>query len=58
MTDMPKELKKRYEEDANKHCDFLINEIFRPAFVMAFQHGAKHMYDEIKKATPQQSKKG
>ena len=48
MADMPKEMNDRYEEDALKHCDFLVNEIFRPAFVMAFKHGAKHMFDELK----------
>jgi len=38
---------KRYEEMAEEHVEFLYERIFKPAFKMAFLHGAKHMYEEI-----------
>lgn len=37
----------RYEVMAEKHADFLCNKVFKPAFVIAFIHGAKHMRAEL-----------
>ena len=31
-----------YEKLATEHADFLCNEVFKPAFIMGFVHGAKH----------------
>ena len=42
-----KEQTKRYKEMAKQHAEFLCEGIFKPAFQMAFLHGAKHMYEEI-----------
>ena len=47
MSDLEGEQKKRFEADAEKHADFLYFKIFKPAFVMGFLHGAKHMKDEM-----------
>ena len=38
---------KRYKEMAEQHVEFLCEGIFKPAFKMAFLHGAKHMYEEM-----------
>ena len=48
MSDLPKEIDDRYKEDAELHANFLCEQIFKPAFIMAFRHGAKHMYDEMR----------
>lgn len=37
----------RYKKMAADHCDFLCEKVFKPAFIMAFLHGAKHMKEEI-----------
>lgn len=37
----------RYKDMANVHADFLCEQVFKPAFRMAFLHGAKHMKDEM-----------
>lgn len=42
MSEMPKELKAHYQDEAEKHVDFLVEKVFRPAFIMAFIHGVKH----------------
>ena len=47
MSDLDKELFDKYKKDAEEHADFLCEKIFKPAFIMAFVHGAKHMKDEI-----------
>ncbi len=38
---------KHYRDLATKHADFLCNKVFKPAFEMAFMHGAKHMKDDM-----------
>ena len=47
MSDLDKELFDKYKKDAEEHVNFLCEKIFKPAFIMAFVHGAKHMKDEI-----------
>jgi len=47
MSDLPDELYARYKKEANEHADFLCEKVFKPAFVMAYLHGAKHMRDEL-----------
>ena len=47
MANLDKETKSRYLDMAEEHADFLCEEVFKPAFKMAFLHGAKHMYEEI-----------
>ncbi len=37
----------RYEIMAEEHAEFLCNKVFKPAFVIAFVHGAKHMRAEL-----------
>ena len=37
---------KEFEKMAKDHADFLCEKVFKPAFIMAFIHGAKHM-DEL-----------
>ena len=39
---MTSEQREHYEFEANKHADFLCEKVFKPAFIMAFIHGAKH----------------
>lgn len=41
-----KRMNDRYVKLAKRHADFLCEEIFKPAFIMAFVHGAKHMAQE------------
>lgn len=43
---MPEELTEKYKDDAKQHAEFLCENVFTPAFEMAFVHGAKHMYEE------------
>ena len=43
---MDKELKKKYEKLARQHAEFLCEEVFTPAFVMGFIHGAKHAFQD------------
>lgn len=38
---------KRYDKMAADHADFLCYKIFKPAFMMAFIHGAKHMKEDL-----------
>lgn len=47
MSEMPKELKEHYLDEANKHADFLAEKVFKPAFIMAFIHGSKHGREDI-----------
>lgn len=49
MSEMSKELKDRYLDEANKHAHFLTEKVFKPAFIMAFIHGAKHGRDDLLK---------
>ncbi len=37
----------KYRLMASAHADFLCDEVFRPAFVIAFIHGAKHMKEDM-----------
>jgi len=48
MADLEKEKFEEYKKMAEEHANFLCEKIFKPAFIMAFVHGAKHMYDELK----------
>jgi len=45
---MTKEQKEKYKEDAENHADFLYEKVFKPAFIMAFIHGAKHGREDAK----------
>ncbi len=47
MADLEKEKYDEYKEMAREHADFLCEKVFKPAFEMAFLHGAKHMHDDI-----------
>jgi hypothetical protein len=47
MAELDPEDYARYKKDAEAHADFLCDKVFKPAFVMAFVHGAKHMFDEM-----------
>lgn len=47
MADLKKEKYDEYKKMAEEHADFLCEKVFKPAFRMAFVHGAKHMYDEM-----------
>lgn len=42
MSELPAELKEDYLKQAKEHADFLVEKVFKPAFIMAFIHGAKH----------------
>lgn len=42
MSKMSPELEKHYKDEAQKHAEFLTEKVFKPAFIMAFIHGAKH----------------
>ena len=33
MSEMPKEMKELYLDEANKHADFLVEKVFKPALV-------------------------
>ena len=47
MINLTKEQEKKYKELAEEHADFLCEKVFKPAFKMAFLHGAKHMQEEM-----------
>jgi len=47
MSSLTQKEKEYYSDLAIKHADFLCDKIFKPAFEMAFIHGAKHMKDDI-----------
>jgi hypothetical protein len=47
MSEMPKEMKDRYAQEASDHADFLCSKVFKPAFEMAFIHGAKHARADV-----------
>ena len=42
------EKEERYRILAEKHADFLCDKVFKPAFIMAFIHGAKHAQEDKK----------
>ena len=46
MADLNSEEMQKYKKLAEEHAEFLYRKIFKPAFVMAFIHGAKHMRDD------------
>jgi len=48
MAELSDELKAKYKKDAENHADFLCDKVFKPAFIMAFIHGAKHGRDDAK----------
>ena len=47
MADLNSEEMQKYKKLAEEHAEFLYHEVFKPAFVMAFIHGAKHMKDDV-----------
>lgn len=47
----------RYKHMAREHANFLCEKVFKPAFVMAFLHGAKHMFDEMEEKSKANAKK-
>ena len=47
MSNLTPDETQKYRELANKHADFLCEKVFKPAFEMAFIHGAKHMKDDM-----------
>lgn len=49
MSEMTKELSEHYLNEANKHAEFLVEKVFKPAFVMAFIHGTKHGREDLAK---------
>ena len=49
MSEMKKDLQEHYTEEAKKHADFLCEKVFKPAFMMAFIHGAKHGREDVLK---------
>ena len=49
MADLEGDQKKAYEKMANDHADFLCFKIFKPAYIIAFMHGAKHMKEDMLK---------
>ncbi len=42
---------------AEAHAKFLCDEVFTPAFVMGFVHGAKHAREECEKASTNNSRR-
>ena len=42
MSEMTKEQKEYYLDQADKHANFLAEKVFKPAFIIAFVHGVKH----------------
>lgn len=54
MAEMKPEDVDRYKEMAEKHADFLCDKVFKPAFVMAFVHGAKHAKEEFERTERRQ----
>jgi len=57
MSEMKEQLTKHYLEEANKYADFLCEKVFKPAFIMAFIHGAKHGREDILKEQNETLKK-
>ena len=51
MSDLEAEKFEQYKKMAEEHADFLCEYVFKPAFKMAFLHGAKHMHDELQPNT-------
>ena len=49
MSEMASEQKEYYLNEANNHAAFLCEEVFKPAFVMAFIHGVKHGREDMMK---------
>lgn len=49
MPELPPEIKDKYKVLAENHADFLCDKVFKPAFVMAFIHGAKHGREDAEK---------
>lgn len=47
MSTFTKEEEERYSDMAMKHAHFLCDTVFKPAFEMAFIHGAKHMKEDM-----------
>ncbi len=39
----------KYRILAEKHADFLCDKVFKPAFIIAFIHGAKHAQEDTEK---------
>ncbi len=54
MAEMKPEDASRYKEMAEKHADFLCDKVFKPAFIMAFLHGAKHAKEEFERTEKEQ----
>lgn len=49
MAEMKEDLTSHYKEEAEKHAEFLVEKLFKPAFIMAFIHGAKHGREDVLK---------
>lgn len=49
MSELPEDLRNHYQEEADNHADFLAEKVFKPAFVIAFIHGAKHGREDVLK---------
>ncbi len=47
MSNLTDDEAKRYDKMAADHADFLCYKIFKPAFMMAFIHGAEHMKEDM-----------
>lgn len=56
MADLEEKDYARYKQMAEEHADFLCERVFKPAFIMAFLHGAKHMSDEMQAEKPKKKK--
>lgn len=51
MSNLTQEEEERYSDMAMKHAHFLCDQVFKPAFEMAFIHGAKHMKEDMMKGS-------
>lgn len=47
MREMTKQMKAFYLDEACKHANFLAEKVFKPAFIMAFVHGARHGREDL-----------
>ena len=47
MVELTQEEEEHYSDLATKHADFLCDRVFKPAFEIAFIHGAKHMKEDM-----------
>ncbi len=47
MINLTPEEEERYSDLAMKHAHFLCDKVFKPAFEIAFIHGAKHMKEDM-----------